>query len=436
MKNIDLMRGARAISRLSVPTSHRVCMLVPMLLSCLLLLVAAMPVSAQTDSSIVGVVSDASGALIAGAIVEVTGAELMGVARKTTTDSGGRYRVVGLRPGTYVVTFTNAGFRTLKRENINLTAAFSATVDGSLQLGATTQEVTVTMAAPLVDVQDSQTETVIDRKQLDTMPTGHDIFGVGQLIAGVTTSTPDVGGTSGMQQATLQVHGSSSNDNVFMVDGMWIQHVAFSGNQTGAYFNDNLMQNVVYTTSTLPAEAPIGGIQINMIPREGGNQYHGSIFGTGATSSLQSNNLTSSLMAQGMTIQNRIDTVYDINPGIGGPILKDRLWFYGSFRRWGSNNYLGNTYTPEGVQGKDDNRLTDIALRLTGQISKNQKLTVSYDRGFKFRGHRPNNMISANISDPLADVVQKSWMNYIAQAKYTYTPTSKMVIETGMTLMP
>jgi hypothetical protein len=416
--------------------SQQVRVLLPVLLACMILMFAGVSASAQNGSSIIGVVTDASGAVIPGVTVTISSTAIIGTAPETKTDSGGRYRIVDLRPGTYTVTFSSAGFATLKHENIALVATFAATVDATLTLGATQQEVLVTAGAPLVDVENSQTTSVIERKQLDTIPTGHDIFGVGQLIPGVTTSTPDVGGTTGMQQATLQVHGSSGNDNVFMVDGMWIQHVAFSGNQTGAYFNDNLMQNIVYTTSTLPVEAPIGGIQINMVPREGGNTFHGAIFGSGATNALQSDNLTSGLIAQGLTAQNKIDTIYDINPGVGGPILKDRLWFYGSFRRWGANNYLGNTFTPTGSQAIDNNRLTDVALRLTGQITPNQKFTVSYDRGFKFRGHRPNNMISANISGPEADVVQKTWLNYIAQVKYTYTPTSKFVFEAGMTLMP
>ncbi len=391
---------------------------------------------AQTESSIVGVVSDSTGAVIPGVSVQITGSSLIGTGRQTTTDSGGRYRVIDLRPGTYTVTFTGPGFSTLKREGVELSAAFTQTVDGMLQPGANNDTVTVSLAAPLVDVQDAQTEQVIDRKALDTVPTGHDIFGVGQLIPGVTTSTPDVGGTSGMQQATLQVHGSSGNDNVFLVDGMWIQHTGFSGNQTGAYYNDSLMEAIVYTTDTLPAEAPIGGVQINMVPREGGNEFHGSVFGTGANQFLQSGNLTPDLVKLGLTAQNRIDTIYDINPGLGGPILKDRLWFFGSFRRWGSNNFLANTFTPQGTQALDDNRLTDVALRLTGQISKSQRLTVSYDRGFKFRGHRPNNLLSANFNDPIADVVQKTWLNYIAQAKWTFTPTPKLALELGMTLMP
>ncbi len=410
--------------------------LLPAIFTCMLLATMTVSGRAQSESSIVGVVTDTSGAAIAGANVEATGSALIGTARRTVSDGSGRYRIIDLRPGTYAVTFTSPGFRGLKREAIELAASFSATVDGTLQAGGDQQEVTVTLAAPLVDVQDAQTETVMDRKEIDSIPTGHDIFAIGQLIPGVTTSTPDVGGTSGMQQATLQVHGSSSNDNVFMVDGMWIQHTGYGGNQTGAYFNDNLMQDIVYTTNTLPAEAPIGGIQINMVPREGGNRVHGSLFGSGSTSSLQSGNLTPALVAQGLVIQNRIDTIYDINPGIGGPILKDHLWFYSSFRRWGANNFLANTFTPAGTQALDDNRLTDIALRLTGQITKNQRATVSYDRGFKMRGHRPNNLISASFSDPIADVVQHTWMNYIAQAKWTWTPTSKLAVEAGVTIMP
>ena len=391
---------------------------------------------AQSESSMVGVVTDPSGAVVAGATVEASGSALINGSRGTMTDKNGSYRIVDLRPGTYAVTFSIQGFRTLRRDGIILAAGFTATVDASLQLGETQQTVTVTDAAPLVDLEDSQTEQVIDRRRLDSIPSGRDPFAVGQLIAGVTTATPDVGGTTGMQQPTLQVHGSTGSDNVFMVDGIWIQHVGYGGNQTGFYFNDSLMQDIIYTTSNLPAEAPIGGVQINMIPREGGNQFHGSVFGSGALQSMQSGNLTDGLRALGLKVQNRIDSVYDINPGLGGPILKDRLWFYSSFRRWGANNFLANTYTPEGNQALDDNRLTDIALRLTGQISANNKITISYDRGFKFRGHRPNNLIGAQFSEPIADVVQKSWMNYLAQVKFTSTPTSKLAIQAGYAQMP
>ena len=182
-----------------------------------------------------------------------------------------RYRIENLRPGDYVVTFSLTGFQTVKREGINLPTSFTATINAELSIGALAESVTVTGESPLVDVRSSVSQSVMNRERLDTIPTGKDPFAVGQLIAGVTTSTPDVGGTQVMQQPTLQVHGSSNNDNVFMVDGVQIQHIGFGGNQTGFYFNDGLMEEISYQTSSLPAEAPVGGVQINMIPHDGGN---------------------------------------------------------------------------------------------------------------------------------------------------------------------
>jgi hypothetical protein len=400
------------------------------------LLVCAAPLVAQNLSAIVGVVKDQSGSVVPGVTVEATSPALIEGRRTATTGGNGEYRIVDLRPGDYTVTFTHGGFRTVRRENITLGASFTITVDADLAVGQTTQEVTVSDAPPLVDVQNSLSQKEMNRATMDAIPTGRDPFAVGQIIPGVSTATPDVGGTGGMQQPTLQVHGSNGDDNVFVVDGMQIQHTGFSGNQTGFYYNDSLMQSITYLTSSLPAEAPVGGIQISMIPQDGGNQFHGSVFGTGATQAMQSDNSNAALVAAGLRARNKIDTVYDLNAALGGPIIKDRLWFFASFRRWGANNFLANTFTPAGAQAIDDNRLTDIALRLTYQINKNNKVSVSYDRGFKFRGHRPNNLIGASFSDPLADVVQKSWMNYMGQAHWTSTVTNRLLVDVGMTYMP
>src|SRR5260370_40014217 len=311
--------------------------------------------------------------------------------------------IVDFRPGVSTVTFTAEGFGVAKHEEITLSASFTATVNADLQMGPTSQEVTVLGEVPVVDAQQSVSQQVMDRTKLDLIPTGRDPFAVGQIVAGVTTATPDVGGTGGMQQPTLQVHGSAGNDNVFVIDGMQIQHVAFSGNQTGFYFNDGLMQEIGYQTSTLAAEAPVGGVQINMVPREGGNQFHGAVFATFANNSMESDNLTSGLRALGLKAQNKVDSIGDYNASLGGPVLKNRLWFFTTFRRWYSNNFLANTFTPTGAQALDDSHLTDITLRLTYQLNKASKLSLSYDRAFKFRGHRFNNFISASFSDPLAD---------------------------------
>ena len=306
--------------------------------------------AAHAQSAIAGVVRDASGAVLPGVAVEAASPALIEGTRTAVTDDAGSYRIVDLRPGEYSVTFTLTGFRTLRRDGITLPTSFTATVNAELTVGALEEALTVTGESPLVDVRNSVSQTVMNREVRDTIPTGKDPFAVGQLIAGITTSTPDVGGTQIMQQPTLQVHGSSNNDNVFMVDSVQIQHIGFGGNQTGFYFNDGLMEEISYQTSSLPAEAPVGGVQINMIPHDGGNVFHGTVFSTGANEQMQADNQSSDLAALGFRKQNRVKSVYDVNGTLGGPIRRDRLWFFTTFRRWSANNYLGNTFTSAGDQ--------------------------------------------------------------------------------------
>ena len=239
--------------------------------------------AAQSASGIAGVVRDASGGVLPGVTVEAASSALIEGTRTTVSDAGGQFQITDLRPGDYTVTFSLTGFKTVKREGIRLSAAFTATVNVELAVGQLEETITVSGESPLVDIRNSVSQSVMSREELDTIPTGKDPFAVGQLIPGITTNTPDVGGTQVMQQPTLQVHGSSNNDNVFMVDNVQIQHIGFGGNQTGFYFNDGLMDEISYQTSTLPAEAPVGGVQINMIPKDGGNQFHGGLFATGAT---------------------------------------------------------------------------------------------------------------------------------------------------------
>src|SRR5689334_8679197 len=347
--------------------------------------------TASAQSAIAGVVHDSSGAVLPGVTVEASSPALIEGSRSVVTDGTGGYRIENLRPGVYTVTFTLTGFRTVKREGINLPTSFTAQVNADLALGQLEESITVTGESPLVDVRGSVSQSVMNRATLDTIPTGKDPFAVAQLIAGITTQTPDVGGTQVMQQPTLQVHGSSNNDNVFMVDGVQIQHIGFGGNQTGFYFNDGLMEEISYQTSALPAEAPVGGVQINMIPHDGGNTFHGGVFATGANSGMQANNLSQDLIDLGFKVQNRVESVYDVNATFGGPLMKDRLWFFSTFRRWSANNYLGNTFTSTGEQAIDDQHITDATGRVTWQATPKNKVSLHYDRSIKWRGHRPNN---------------------------------------------
>jgi len=392
--------------------------------------------SAYAQSAIAGVVKDSSGAVLPGVNVEASSAALIEGVRTAVTDNAGSYKIENLRPGVYAVTFTLTGFRTVKREEISLPTSFTATINAEMAVGALQESVTVSGESPLVDVRGSVSQSVMSRERLDLIPTGKDPFAVGQLIAGVTTSTPDVGGTQVMQQPTLQVHGSSNNDNVFMVDGVQIQHIGFGGNQTGFYFNDGLMEEINYQTSSLTAEAPVGGVQINMIPRDGGNSYRGTVFVTGANGDMQANNLSQDLIDLGFKAQNKVQSVYDANFTFGGPVMRDRLWFFGTYRRWSANNYLGNTFASNGDQAVDDQHISDYTVRFTWQANRNNKVAFHYDRSVKWRGHRPNNWLTASINDPISDVVQTTQLNYIGEIKWSSTIGSKLLAEAAMFTMP
>ncbi len=394
-------------------------------------------VLAQSASGIAGVVRDSSGGVLPGVSVEAASSALIEGSRSAVSGSNGQFQVTDLRPGDYTVTFTLPGFRTVRREGIRLGASFTATVNVELSVGQLEETVTVSGAAPLVDVRNTVSQSVMTRETLDAIPSGKDPFAVGQLIAGVTTNTPDVGGTQVMQQPTLQVHGSSNNDNVFMIDNVQIQHIGFGGNQTGFYFNDGLMDEISYQTSSLPAESPVGGVQINMIPRDGGNQFHGGMFATGASEKHAEQQPRRRARARSFfRAQNRVDTVYDLNFTLGGPVVRNRLWFFSTFRRWAANNYLGNTFTSSGAQALDDQRLTDATLRFTGQLTERNKLTVHYDRSIKWRGHRPNNWIAANINEPISSVVQTTGLNYIGQAKWSSPISNRLLAEASVFTMP
>jgi hypothetical protein len=400
-----------------------------------LLTIASAP-SALAQSAIAGVVRDSSGGVLPGVSVEAASAALIEGTRTAVTDNGGSYKIENLRPGVYAVTFTLTGFRSVKRDGINLPTSFTSTINAELSLGQLQESVTVTGESPLVDVRGSVSQSVMNRERLDTIPTGKDPFAVAQLIAGITTTTPDVGGTQVMQQPTLQVHGSSNNDNVFMVDGVQIQHIGFGGNQTGFYFNDGLMDEIGYQTSSLPAEAPVGGVQINMIPRDGGNTYHGTVFITGANDRMQADNLSQDLIDLGFRKQNRVQSVYDANVTLGGPVRRDRLWFFGTFRRWSANNFLGNTFTSDGEQAVDDQHISDATIRLTLQAKKNNKFSFHYDRSIKWRGHRPNNWLTASLNDPISDVVQTTQLNYIGEIKWSSTIGNRLLAEAAMFTLP
>src|SRR5262245_66030693 len=165
---------------------------------------------AHAQSAIAGVVKDSSGAVLPGVTVEASSDVLIEKSRSVVTDGGGVYRIVDLRPGTYVVTFTLTGFQTVRREAVELPSDFTATINTDMKVGALEETVTVTTASPTVDLTSAAHVQVLDRETLDTIPTGRTIQGIGQIVVGVNLSLPDVGGSRAAMQTYMSVHGQSA----------------------------------------------------------------------------------------------------------------------------------------------------------------------------------------------------------------------------------
>ncbi|MCY4600716.1 MAG: carboxypeptidase regulatory-like domain-containing protein [Acidobacteria bacterium] len=371
---------------------------------------------AQDSASIAGSVADSTGGVLPGVTVVASSPALIEGSRTVVTDGAGAYRIVALRPGTYSVTFTLPGFSTVVREGVTLEGSFAAAVDVQLSVGSVEETVTVTGAAPIVDVQQAQQQEVFDSGVLDAIPTGRTVQNVAVLVPAVVSSQPSgVGGTDLLDLAQLSVHGGETDDFRIQSDGFIL------GNAYQSYngFVPNLGATAETTVNTAGAGSDWwgSGVVLNVIPKEGGNDYSGELFLTGATSDWQSDNLTDRIVERGLSSANSLKDTYDINPSYGGPIVQDRLWFYASGRFTQSRMFAGGTYYNKNAgdpnnffyepdfdrQAFHGNWSNSASTRFTWQASERNKIGISYEyqrackcgqTGFGTGGWGANNLVT------------------------------------------
>jgi hypothetical protein len=401
-------------------------------IACLVLV----PVAAYAQASIAGVVRDTSGAVLPGVTVEAASPALIEKVRSVVTDGTGQYRVVDLRPGTYSVTFTLPGFNTFKRDGIELAGAFNATVNADMRVGSLEETVTVTGDAPVVDIQSVTQQVTLGKDVLDAIPAGRNQHNFASLVPGMTGGV-DYGGTSNLVLNTLSIHGSRADDQRVMIDGMSISATSGNGQLSNFVPDMTSTQEVAVSYSAGAAEQGVGGVQLNLIPREGGNTFKGSLFATGVTEKWQSNNYTQELEAQGLRAPNALKQVYDVNPGVGGPLVRDKLWFYTAARWQTTQSYQAGVW--ENKAAGDPNRWDydpdysrravqpviqkSANTRLTWQITPRNKIA-----GFFEHQYRVWEQISPTIS-PESATKYDFPENEFLTVSYTSPVTSKWLID-------
>jgi hypothetical protein len=419
MFDIDLSWRAYEIRR-TVMCHALVRPLAIALIACLL------PVAAAAQSTIAGVVRDSSGGVLPGVTVEASSPALIERTRTVVTDAEGRYAIVNLRPGTYAVTFTLPGFSRFARDGMTLPADVTATVNAELSVGALEETVTVSGAAPIVDVQNAQRTTVLPRDLLDTLPTGRTFAAVGALAVGVKVSTPNVGGARTATQQRLIAYGSLARDTTVAVDGMKSTTLE-SGGDDQADHNDGMTAEVTVQTGGLGAEVARGGPYINLIPREGGNRLSGAVYLGYTDNSMQSNNL-GDLLSRGLRTPDAVEKIYYSNFSLGGPIKRDKLWFFGGYGNNGNSNIVANSFYPDGRPGVFDQRVTNYTARLTWQATPKNKITAYEDYAVKWVGHQ----FTSGVDVATASTWRPPVMKYTAAVKWTSTATNKLLLDAGL----
>ncbi|HYR85593.1 MAG TPA: carboxypeptidase regulatory-like domain-containing protein [Terriglobia bacterium] len=394
---------------------------------------------AQAESgNIVGVVRDTSGAVIPGVSIEAASPALIERIRTAVSDEQGRYRINDLRPGLYTVTFTLPGFGTLRREGIEMTTGFTATVNGELKVGTLQDEVTVTEQASMVDVQNIQQQVTIKSLTLDALPTSKRPAQLITLIPAANaggTNFHDVGGV-GSDRGFFGVHDQRPDDMTYNVSGM--DSRVFSGG--GFQYNAHTFEEVVVETAAGSAESTTGGVQMNIVPKEGGNRFSGSVSVELTGPRFASDNINDDLRARGLNGAPSVRKYYDVGGGFGGPIKRDKLWFFTAFRREDRSIYqVGNYYNK--LQGtlfyepdlsrRAYNRdySTDGSIRFTWQAAAKHKFNFSYTQ------HPGCQCIFAILEQvspiyaPEASAQHHYSPQNLSVVNYTYSVTNRLLFE-------
>jgi hypothetical protein len=371
---------------------------IPRLFACLFgaaLVAALAPATAFAQATIAGLVRDTSGAVLPGVTVEAASDVLIEKARTAVSDSNGRYQIVDLRAGTYVVTFTLPGFATVKREGIELTGVATAAVNAELRVGAIEETVTVTGETPIVDVQSVRRQATINSETLGSIPTARGYSGVMLLVPAIQTqgtSPANVQSTPGMVVFGTP-GGRNGNEGRLQVDGLGVGAARNGGGVSGYNADIANAQEIMFTVSAGLGEAEVSGPTLSVVPKTGGNTVHGSVFLAGVGQSMVDNNYTSELQAAGLGTPGRLLKLWDYTGGIGGPIKKDRLWYFLNLRNQGAyssvsgmfaNRNAGDpakwTYEADPTrQSRSAASWTVASLRLTVQDTPRNKFNVYWD---------------------------------------------------------
>ncbi len=358
---------------------------------CLLALAGALPASAQVNTGeIFGRVTDGTGAVLPGATVTITSPALIQSQVVATSATGG-YRFPQVSIGTYTVTFDLTGFKKLVRDGVIIQAGFNAEINVKLELSSVQETVTVTGESPIVDTKSTQLGNNFVKEMLDKIPTARDPWVAIEQTPGIVMTSQNVGGNTSGQQPGFNAH--DSNAQVWTMDGGTMTDV--SSNSSITYYDFDSFEEINIQTAGGDASNANPGITVNLITKSGSNKLKGTTRFFVTDEKFEADNITAALRAQGAGAGNPVKNLQDFGVDVGGPLMKDKAWFYFAEAR---NNIrvgvIGFLIDPNGDPNNRANlrtdltKLTDTNLKLQWAEATGHKTTYGWTRGDKYRGSR------------------------------------------------
>jgi hypothetical protein len=327
-----------------------------------------------TAGNVYGRVKDESGSPLPAATVLLTGDTIGGLS--TSAGDAGEFRFLNLDPGTYTITVSRTGFTTVRRELI-VNAGVSLDVTLTLRVAGAAERVTVTAETPVVDTKKVGTSTTLAQEELAKTPSPRDLWAVLRTVPGVLVDGVNIGGSSNDQQMVFSGKGAAFEDTMWVLDGVVITNVGGSG---GAYYDFDAFDEIAITTGGADLTVQTGGIGVNVVTKRGTNTPHGSARGLFTHDDLQWSNRPAELerdprlvRADG-TVSDKADhirQIADYGAEAGGPILKDKLWFWASYGRQDIRLVRLN-------QVQDRTLLTNYSAKLNWQASSRDTLSALY----------------------------------------------------------
>lgn len=402
----------------------RIHFLVLALTAALFLALPATSLAQIQTGSIRGIVTDEQGAVVPGASVTLQSTALI-LPQTTVTNANGVYQFINLQPGDYTMVFDMPGFGTVTRTGIVVNVARVTSVDQVLVLASVQESVTVTAESPAVDTKSNTLGTNFDISLLENIPQAREIWSTVEQVPGATMSKFNVGGAESAQQSSMMIHGSAVGQQEYAIEGLKLNWPGGNGGATAFYFDHDSYAEINIMTNGAPAEVGTGGVYMNMVTKSGGNELSGGTSIFWEDDSFQGDNVSDELREQGVTSGNPINFIYDFNAHVGGPIVRDKAWFFGSYRRYDINTQILGVFRDDGSPAPDVNHQTNAIGKVTAQLDERNKLMGNFNFNFQNRFFR---RAGAQFVEEVASRRQIE-PAYIAQGQWTSLVNDKLFID-------